>query len=249
MPAETDHPVFEAPKDFNVKIWRYMDFTKFVSLIDTNKLFFARSDLLGDPYEGSTSHFNKDSRSSVYKDLIPPEILENTPEILENMSAFNDQQRQWTFINCWHMNEVESSAMWKVYTQTSEAVAIQSTYQILQNLLPEETYIGVVKYIDYETGWFPESNSMYPYVHKRKSFSYERELRAVIYDMPSNFSEYLGSPDDGRFVPIDVQNLVQRVYIAPTSPSWFRSLVKNVLSKYDLSIRVVESALDKPPTF
>lgn len=249
MPARTDHPVFEFPKDVNVKIWRYMDFTKFVSLIDTNKLFFARSDLLGDPYEGSISHFNKTLRPSVYKDLVPPEMLENIPEVLENVSAFNDRQRQWTFINCWHMNEVESSAMWKIYTQTSEAVAIQSTYQILQNLLPEEAYIGVVKYIDYETEWLPESNAMYPYVHKRKSFSYERELRAVIYDIPSNFSEYLVSPDDGRFVPIEVQNLVQRVYIAPTSPNWFRNLVKNVILKYDLSIRVEESALDKPPTF
>ena len=242
MPAETGHPVFEAPADVKVKIWRYMDFTKLVSLIDTNALFFARSDLLGDPYEGAISYLNKALQPLLYKDKIP---LEN----LEGISSFMDRQRQWTFISCWHMNEVESAAMWKVYAQTNEAVAIQSTYQILQNLLPENTYIGVVKYIDYETQWLPESNAMFPYVHKRKSFSYEKELRAVIYDIPSNIPEYLASPDDGRFVPIDVQNLVQRVYIAPMSPSWFRSLVKNVLSKYDLSIRIAESALDKPPIF
>ena len=246
MPAETDHPVFEAPTDVNVKIWRYMDFTKFVSLIDTNALFFSRSDLLGDSYEGATSHFNKAIQPLVYKDRIPSKALEKMSSVI---SSLNDQQRQWTFINCWHMNEVESAAMWKVYTQTNEAVAIQSTYQILQNLLPENTYIGVVKYIDYETEWLPENNAMYPYVHKRKSFSYERELRAVIYDFPSDRIKYLANPDDGRVVPIDVPTLVQGVYVAPTSPNWFRSLVKNVLSKYDLSIQVAVSVLDRPPTF
>ena len=35
-------------------IWRYMDFTKYVDLISTKELFFCRSDLLGDPFEGSS---------------------------------------------------------------------------------------------------------------------------------------------------------------------------------------------------
>ena len=33
-------------------LWRYMDFTKFVSLLEKSALFFPRADKLGDPFEG-----------------------------------------------------------------------------------------------------------------------------------------------------------------------------------------------------
>ena len=33
MPAKK-HPVFLLPDDINVPIWRYMDFTKFVSMLE-----------------------------------------------------------------------------------------------------------------------------------------------------------------------------------------------------------------------
>ena len=34
------------------KIWRYMDFTKFVNLLDTESLFFCRADRFYDKWEG-----------------------------------------------------------------------------------------------------------------------------------------------------------------------------------------------------
>ena len=37
-----EHPIFIQPENENVKVWRYMDFTKFVSLIDAGRLFFSR---------------------------------------------------------------------------------------------------------------------------------------------------------------------------------------------------------------
>jgi len=46
------HPVFTPPPDENIKIWRYMDFTKFLSFIDKETLFFTRVDQLEDKFEG-----------------------------------------------------------------------------------------------------------------------------------------------------------------------------------------------------
>ena len=53
MPYE-EHPVTEKPEDENVAIWRYLDFTKFVSLLDRRALFFVRADKIAelDPFEG-----------------------------------------------------------------------------------------------------------------------------------------------------------------------------------------------------
>ena len=48
---------FTPPPD-NAVLWRYISFTKFVSLLTRKALFFARADKLGDPYEGSLSQWN-----------------------------------------------------------------------------------------------------------------------------------------------------------------------------------------------
>ena len=57
----------QSPKNENAKIWRYMDFTKLVSLLEKRALFFCRSDKLGDPFEGSYSQANIKLRPTVYK--------------------------------------------------------------------------------------------------------------------------------------------------------------------------------------
>jgi hypothetical protein len=51
MPFEP-HPEFKPPRDPKATIWRYTDFTKFLSLLDSSALFFSGVDLLGDPFEG-----------------------------------------------------------------------------------------------------------------------------------------------------------------------------------------------------
>ncbi|GAH33893.1 unnamed protein product, partial [marine sediment metagenome] len=48
-----EHPLFESPEDENQEIWRFMDFAKFVSIIDKKSLFFPNSDELPDAWEGT----------------------------------------------------------------------------------------------------------------------------------------------------------------------------------------------------
>lgn len=136
MPAESNHPVFKAPNDPNIKVWRYVDFSKYVSLLDSGALYFSRADMLGDPYEGANSHINRVMWPMVYEGKIPIPTL-------EGVSSYHEFERQWTLINCWHMNEHESDAMWKLYARTCDAVAIQSTYIRLHNELPAGTFVGV----------------------------------------------------------------------------------------------------------
>lgn len=56
--AASEHPLFTTPDD-KYPIWRYMDFTKFVSMLASSGVYFSRADLLGDPFEGSFSAANK----------------------------------------------------------------------------------------------------------------------------------------------------------------------------------------------
>jgi hypothetical protein len=186
------HPVFKQSSDPEASIWRYMDFTKFVSLLETSALFFSRADLLGDPFEGSYSRENERMRPLVYQALSSEEIA----NLSAHLSAIGRWIRQWTFINCWHMNAHESAGMWKLYAKTNEAIAIKSSFSRLTNELDGQIYLGLVEYIDFQQDWLPEGNTLYPYVHKRLSFEHEHEVRAVI-----------------QICPLRVMKLISRRYL------------------------------------
>jgi hypothetical protein len=88
------HPVFEAPEP-QTKLWRYVDFTKYVWLLNAKAMFFSRADLLGDPFEGSYSRANLDLRPQMYANLI-------SPEQLAGLTSFRQQLVRKTFVNCWY---------------------------------------------------------------------------------------------------------------------------------------------------
>lgn len=244
------HQAVFPPSDENIRIWRYMDFTKFVWMIEHGSLFFTRSDLLGDPFEGSYSKANIENRPKVYKKL-----FEDVGKLSETFTMFSDLFRlirKWIFINCWHMNEHESAAMWKLYSKSSESIAIQSTYKRLRDCLPKKVDIGTVQYIDYESDWLPEGNVFYPFFHKRRSFEHENELRAIVADWPILDGQINLSKDQqetGKSFEVDLNILVESLYVAPYSAAWFSELVKRVASNYLEEKAVFQSSLTDSPVF
>ena len=63
----SDTRKFHNPPPADTILWRYMDFTKFVSLLEKRSLFFARADKLGDPFEGATPINNIKARYTSLK--------------------------------------------------------------------------------------------------------------------------------------------------------------------------------------
>ena len=119
-----EHPVFNPSLD--AVLWRYMDFTKYVSLLEKQALFFARADKLGDPFEGSFSKVNKALRSTLYKDKI-------SEDSLLGWKQFTKESRRFTLINCWHENSHESEAMWKLYAREKDGIAIKTDFDSFKN--------------------------------------------------------------------------------------------------------------------
>jgi hypothetical protein len=155
-------------------------------------------------------------------------------------------------VNCWHANEHESAAMWKLYGHTDESVAVETEYGILADVLPTNVYLGLVNYIDYESQWLPEGNTFYAFVHKRRSFEHEREVRAIIQDFPTQDNKVqTGAENDlpGLHVEVDVGRLVKHVHISPTSPEWFHSLITDVTRQFGLTFDIQKSNLSSEPLF
>jgi hypothetical protein len=243
------HEIFESPKNEDQIIWRYLDFTKFVDLLNTSSLFFTRADYFEDIFEGSITKRGAELRNNDMAELIRLGKLK--PQFNDEFwrSRMNNQRKDYA-INCWHMNDYESAAMWKLYLKSNEGIAIQSTYSHFKECFSDSTipvYIGIVKYIDYETDFFPWNNVMYPFVHKRKSFEHEKELRAVIWEKQNPGSVSLDS--GGIKIKIDLKRLIDKVFVSPDSPSWLTQLVQDVSQKYEMEISVINSRLKDSPIF
>ena len=235
--------VFEAP-DNNIKIWRYMDFAKYVSLLSMKALYFSSIDNLGDKFEGSFTKAN-----------LQPDPLDQsfTPEQFKmNIMPTFRTVKNALYVNCWHMNEYESAAMWKLYLKSDEGVAIQSTYKKLVDSFnvykDHDVYIGKIKYVDYETFRLPLGYVFYPILYKRVSFEHEHELRAVIWNTKkeqNGGTTLVNAP--GLDVPVDIENLIENVHVCPTSNDWFKDLVQSVTTKYNLNLKVKRSSLSADP--
>ena len=243
-----DHPTFIAPEDTNVKIWRYIDFTKFVSLLDSNCLWFCRADKFQDPLEGSYPKMNVETRGKITG--VPPKYLPYVEKILKGMSETKRDWPRYTAINCWHINEHESSAMWSLYLKSNEGIAIQSTYNMLKDSFTktkEDVYIGKVNYIDYEHQVIEDANLYSPFIYKRKSYEHERELRAIVMKPPplgrKGLDFTVDTIDFGINIPVIIDALIESVYIAPSAPDWFGQLVESALKKYGYTFPINQSTI------
>ena len=240
-----NYPRFAQPKNPDVKIWRYMDFAKFVSLLDSSSLYFARTDKLGDdPFEGSWPRQNVRQRDYVPNGL-PTEVREYFAKCQREMWETNQEHPKFMAISCWHMNQHESAAMWKLYLKNcQEGIALQTTYRKLQESLTnsqERILLGLVRYIDYETEGFDDNYLLDPFIHKRKNFEHENEVRAIV--VKGNASA------EGVKIRVDLERLIERIYVSPSAPRWFAELTSSVANKYGYSFLVEPSRLDESPLF
>ena len=264
MTAHTEHEVVERfqPPDGNMKIWRYVDLPKLIDFLETGSLHFARADTLGDPYEGSWTLLNMAARGQQIREMIadaelniPDAEVKYTPEKLQQeFERSAHHHRQAMYINCWHGGETESAAMWKLYGTAAGSIAIQSTYKKLVDVLPDDAFMGMVQYKNYSSlkDWVPADNIMYPFIHKRREFEHEKEVRAFIWIRASDSEHRQEKVDDrpqGIKVDIDSDKAVETIRVQPTTPSWVRESIKKLLKRYNWGMKVMPSQIDIEPMY
>jgi len=217
-------------------IWRYMDFTKFVNILHFKSLHFTPVDELKDPYEGSLlSYLVETGQKGVHGSL---------------RTMFNQLQplRKKYFVNCWHINASESAALWRVYMKSDEGIAIQSTVRKLVTVLEASKKnlrfdLASIEYdprqmVDVTTT--PDGNNQPIYATykailiKRPCFAYEKELRAFV---------RLNKHKSGGFdwPGLDINSLIESVYVNPEAPEWIVSLVEHLAKSYGITGKVCKS--------
>jgi hypothetical protein len=258
------HRCFQPPPDDNASIWRYTDLAKLVFLLHTKSLHFTRLDCFEDRFEGALpKRYVEGLREARDEDRAKhPELwktLESFGQVTTSATQAYQESRPRTAVNCWHQNEYESAAMWSQYVRSSDGVAIRSTYRRLINAFDAEDdslliLIGMVQYIDYDNDVIENfNNALLPVLHKRASFRHEHELRAVALGS-TRHGEDKGLcldlrefPKVGIDVAVDLNQLLDAIYVAPGAPGWFRLSVESVVSRYGLAVPVKQSSLDDEP--
>jgi hypothetical protein len=59
-----EHPNCQKPNDKNIKIWRFIDFSKFISMLLNNSIYFSGIKHFGDPFEDKFSLFSLKKKKS-----------------------------------------------------------------------------------------------------------------------------------------------------------------------------------------
>lgn len=160
--------------------------------------------------------------------------------------------RKWrlnNYISCWHQSDVESEAMWQLYSRdTKQGIAIQTTFERLYQALPvtANCEFGMVNYIDYSEY---NNGTSGKYFHmfdapwyKRLSFAHEKEFR-VISESP-DFNMLTDAHD--LLIPVDLNLLIDNIYFSPKADKWFVKLVSNIIKKkYGLYCPMLQSNLNR----
>jgi hypothetical protein len=279
------NPFYAYPDNIDQRIWRYMDFAKFVGLIDAGALFFPGASRLNDSFEGSVSEENLRRRPGQIDDMVEqfrtgfpghPLTPEDEARMRNDLRVHQwvmarqlEWERHWTYISCWHLNDYESAAMWRCYAASNQAIAVQSTFRRLHVCLRAhvqppmgEPLLGKVYYADYGVDVVPRNVHLSEFFYKRKSFAHEAEVRAVMQDLakvPASYDseknvtgwhyDYARQPEPGRSLAVDLDQLIEAIYVAPSAPAWLSELTARITAKYGLEKPIHHSGLDASPVY
>lgn len=203
---------------------RYMDFWKFEDLFKTQTLYFCRADKFDDTLEGMPSP--KGVQGTSRSDFALQKTAIQVEPSYEDQLAYRAIAKWCTFVNCWHINTIDTPAMWNAYTKSSDSVLVITTQERLQASLKQQVVMSGVKYVSPETPR-TEFGDRSLFFYKDISFSFEQEYRLLTDLMIPGGSI---SPDDKndfyRSVPVDLSMLIQFIQPHPQASEVTRSKIE-----------------------
>ena len=214
------HECFPQPSDSKASVWRYMSTAKFISLLKDSALWLAPLESLGDPHEGSAP--------LALCNALNDQFAEHDPQLRIGLAQMLIKMRSLVLVSCWNLSEYESEALWRLYTSSSEGIAIQASYESLVDVARSDNdlYIGCIKYIDYDRESFPADNLLYPAMHKRRAFSHESEVRLLRVEVDDAQQK-----PKGRNIKVNLPELIRGVYISPYAQEWYADTIRWLLAQ------------------
>lgn len=220
-----------------------MRVSRFEEMIAARQIHFASANQFDDRFEGAVAvqpqDFPIDPR---YSDMDPGE------------KAFAELKRL-TKLSCWHIEDHESVAMWKLYSEKGKGVAVTSTPRRLVNALApfklkpeygaEDLWGGNVIYRNLLEERL-NAGMLDRFFYKHNAYAWEKEFRLAI--SVRTAEEYgVTVPDDGIFVETAISDLIEEIYIGPDIVTEELQRITAICNDHGLADRIrISSLLGKP---
>ena len=239
-----EHPAFQLPEP-STKIMRYMSYAKFADLLHRNSLYFAPFSSLDDKYEGTLPQ----PMADVGLLAGIPNLADDNRQTWEgHLLTYRKQVRDQVRICSWCMSEYESISMWDRYAATDGLAISSDVGSLMASFIGDQNVrISIVHYIDYTSEilrMLPDGlyNLFHPSIHKRREYSDEKEIRAVV-EAPKD------SSDDPslNYQPVELESLLKGVTVSPEAGDWLIELIESDLQRVGISVPVERSLLSRVP--
>ncbi len=258
MPISNPNYLSEFNPKSDYRIAKYLDLTKFISLLHQESLFFCRLDKLEDGFEGTYPKLSIQKRMEYDKNLYKKSHKQKNQSSTE-LEKSNSNQLEWDqkfksliCVCCWNKSEKESIALWKIYSNFQKGIMITTSIDKLKNsftLTKEDVNLVKVKYIDYKTDYIPFDTFTKPAFHKHEAYHFEEEVRLIYTVKFEGGLTYDWSKEEvnqGKYLNINIKELIDEIIISPYSPNWYCELVQDIVNKYGLDIKIKKSELTYP---
>lgn len=259
------HPSFPQPPDPLIRAWRYMDFSRLLSLIIDGQLYFRRVDLLQDKFEGAVTPTSKPAVREAFKRVLQgKDPVYWTDARIEARVDFDfgpfQTARQSSYVNCWRLGNRESDAMWRIYCPGGAGIAITLTYQALRDSVDDDhCYIGRIAYRNFDKDVMEFGNAFNGVMSKRDEFDYEQEARILYHykemvgwaDTPTTPGAYPVSLAGPEFVlvPWSIADHAEAIVVSPYTEKWQTDIIRETIKFLapDLARRIQTSAMAIDP--
>jgi hypothetical protein len=232
-----------------------MDLSKFLDLLLKEELFFCRASEFKDKFEG----------------VIPKQLYQREKQRLEELYRNDENKEKYIsnelrrleslpkkfYVYCWHLSEHQSEAMWRLYSQSNDVIAIKTKFGLMREALPSfvsaaPVHYGNHKIVDLGARNFQEENLSI--LIKWLSFEHEKELRFFFtnFDMSGLIAEerfLIRRYEKGFGVKVNLVSIIEQVYVSPYASDWFAMMLEEAVKRLGYSFEVILSDLLKPPSY
>lgn len=176
-----------------MELFRIISLETFIDLLHHKRERYVRPSTWEDVFEGYlfSKIYDPIERRKIVEDIYYTICPRNYKATIENMLRL-EHSKWFVYGQCW-TTEAESDAMWRIYSYGKHSIQIQTTKAKIERLFDgTENIKHIIEPIKYDVDpaddltqkqiqQLKQTLSIYePYLHKRKAFSHENEIRVLI---------------------------------------------------------------------
>jgi hypothetical protein len=251
-------------------IWRYMDLPKFVAMLASDTLWFAKTRHLEDDYEGfcqakagemplNDPRSKCITRTTGEGETAVISLTQMLVEFSRNAAAYFENAREHLYVNSWCLAD-ESMAMWEIYGSNGRGIALKSSIGQYKRaarfeIREEQCAFGKVEYeddphsnpalhFDFSEGPIPVGSGLW---EKLLPVAFHKRT-CFEHEREWRGALYQDPRADccGCNINFDLKELISAVYVGPRADKLFFDIVGSIMEKFGLQKPLERSTLLEP---